>query len=452
MLKKRYIYFLLASIILFTYACKNKAGQKSAQEVGYSIIDLPKPGTVDQQELERMRTSIGGFVTNFLVPSNYAGGILVAWKGNIVYENYVGNKVLNGVSSPIKDTDAIHVASTSKTFTAYITLLLYQQGKLQLTDTIQKFFPQFPYPGINVFMLLTHRSGLPKYDYFMEEKGAKLGRMATNEDVLQYLYTKKPDLYRPPNTGFQYCNTNYLILASIAEKIMGKPFPTIMHEKVFGPLQMKHSYVATNKDTLRNIMSLYNNGNVFNYTELDGTYGDKNVYTCAKDMLRWHTYLQHANIIRKSLMDSAYIGYSNEKPGIRNYGFGWRMFNLANNKNIIFHNGYWHGNNSCFARLIEEDVVIISTGNRLCKRGYGVMSFTGFFGDYLGFEDELEKDQVVDSSKVDPQEVLLKQFVKEQITVKKALQVDTVKLRLDSLRKDSLLKLKKIDSLKNINE
>jgi CubicO group peptidase (beta-lactamase class C family) len=455
-------------MVVFMYACssasKKKEGDRTITIEGKPIemIELPKAGSIDPAAANEIAQSIGQYVDQFLVPSGYMGGILVAWKGNVIYEKYIGNGLYNnGNMVALQDTNAIHIASTTKTFTAHLILLLYQKGLLNLTDTLQNFFPQLPYPGITVFNLLTHRSGLPKYDYFLDEVNARPTHMVTNAEVIGFMAEKKPPVYLAPNKGFQYNNTNYLLLASIAEKVTGKPFPTLIKDEIFAPLAMNHSYVATVADTNTCIMSLDRKGAKYKYTELDGTYGDKNIYTTPKDMLRWHMYLQHKNRLRKSLMDSCYIGYSNEKPGMRNYGYGFRMFNLDNKKQIIFHNGYWHGNNSSFTRLLNEDVVIISTGNKYCRQGYGVMSFTGFFGDYLGFEQELEAERkAADSAKMDPQEILLNKFIKEQIKPKnKTLIKDSVqfiKLRLDSLRrdsirKDSLLRVKKMrkDSIRS---
>jgi CubicO group peptidase (beta-lactamase class C family) len=435
-------------MVVFMYACSSASKKNmpttalSAEGKPIALIELPKPSSINQDEAKDITQGITQYVNQFLVPSGYEGGLLVAWKGNILYEKYIGNGMYNnGTTIALQDTSAIHIASTSKTFTAHLILMLYQQGKLKLTDTLQQFFPELPYAGVSIFNLLTHRSGLPKYDYFLDEKNAKPTHMVSNADVIAFMVEKKPPVYLAPNKGFQYNNTNYLLLASIAEKIMGKPFPTIMQEEIFIPLAMKHSYVASAVDTSKNIMSLNKNGTLYKYTALDGTYGDKNIYTTANDMLRWHIYLQHKNRLRKSLLDSCYIGYSNEKPGMRNYGLGFRMFNLDNKKQIVFHNGYWHGNNSSFTRLLNEDVVIISTGNKYCRQSYGVMSFTGFFGDYLGFEQELEAERkAADSAKMDPQELLLNKFIKEQIKPRTIRNKDSLQLRIDSLRRDSLRK------------
>lgn len=447
----RIVVVTLFALLAFVASCKNNENKSKAKTDVYDTIIYPAAQAIDTALASAIARSANNYANQFLIPNNYAGGLLIAWKGNIIFERYIGNKNVNGILSPIINTDPIHVASTSKTFTAHIILLLYQQGKLKLTDTMQQFFPNFPYKNITVFNLLTHRSGLAKYDYFMEgerKKPLRFGFMLSNNDVINYMDSAKPEAYKPVNTGFQYNNTNFMLLASIAEKVSGKPFATLMHDEIFKPLGMKNSYVACAADTNRNIRSMFKNGNLYPYTELDGTYGDKNVYTTAQDMLKWHMYLQHKNRLRQSLIDSSYAGYSNEKIGIKNYGFGWRMFNLPGDKKITFHNGYWHGNNSCFTRLINDDVVIISTGNRLCKQGYGMMSFTGFFGNYLGFEKESEDS--AQGFKVDVEAANMQKFIYENVkpvTPKplqpiKPVKQDTAKMRLDSLKKDSLLRLK----------
>lgn len=66
----------------------------------------------------------------------------------------------------------------------------------------------------------------------------------------------------------------------------------------------------------------------------------------------------------------AYSGYSYEKSGEKNYGLGWRMLEMENNK-IIFHNGWWHGNNTVFYRFIADNFTIIVLGNKYNPKIYG---------------------------------------------------------------------------------
>jgi len=95
---------------------------------------------------------------------------LVAKKGNIIFEDYHGYFDMK-TKEPLTKRSPFHLASVSKTFTAMATLKLAELGKLSLEDSVQKFFPAFPYKGVTVKLLLNHRSGLPNYIHFMEKLG-----------------------------------------------------------------------------------------------------------------------------------------------------------------------------------------------------------------------------------------------------------------------------------------
>ena len=69
-------------------------------------------------------------------------------------------------------------------------------------------------------------------------------------------------------------------------------------------------------------------------------------------------------------MNEAYTGYSHEKAGVKNYGLGWRILNYPDGLNVIYHNGWWHGNNTCFYRFIQDNFTIIILGNRFNKNIY----------------------------------------------------------------------------------
>ncbi|MCB0777052.1 MAG: serine hydrolase, partial [Chitinophagaceae bacterium] len=101
-------------------------------------------------------------------------------------------------------------------------------------------------------------------------------------------------------------------------------------------------------------------------------------------LLKWDQALYSGQLIRQSLLDSAFSPYSFEKPGIENYGYGWRLKLLPNNKKVIYHYGKWHGFNAAFARLTDEKVTIIILGNRFTKAIYrSANQCFDIFGNYL---------------------------------------------------------------------
>lgn len=406
-----------ALLVYLFCSCNGSAAEKSKADKSLASYTQP----LDPKEYQFYHKKLTDFFDSGLLRSGFNGSILVAKNGTVVYENYVGKTDLRK-KDPITDTTAIHVASTSKTFTAIAILQLVQENKLALTDSLEKFFPGFPYPGITIKMLLSHRSGLPNYLYFMSNNkwgilpnGRWNREYATNSDVLQMMYDKIPDPVARPDSRFNYCNTNFMLLASIIEKISGKPFPVYMQEKLFGPLQMNHTYIFTLKDTLTATPSFTASGRWWNFDFLDATYGDKNVYTTPRDLLKWDQALYSSRIINQSLLDSAFTPRSFEKPGIHNYGFGWRLISLPNSKKVIYHFGKWHGNNAAFARLTDEKATIIILGNKFNRNIYSVAHLCyDIFGDYMQNHGEQEDDS--DNPEASPS---LKMARKEPAPVKK---------------------------------
>jgi CubicO group peptidase (beta-lactamase class C family) len=261
-----------------------------------------------------------------------------------------------------------------------------------LGDSVQKFLPGFPYAGITVRMLLSHRSGLPNYLYFMEAE-KKNKRYISNQDVLDYLITQKPNISFSAGKRFNYCNTNFVLIALIIEKISGKSFPAFMQEQVFGPLQMKNTYVFTLADTATATPSFKANGGFWQNDLTDGTYGDKNIYTTPQDLLKWDQALYTEQFLSKPFRDSAFTPNSNERPSIHNYGLGWRMLMIPNGKKVIYHFGRWHGCNAAFARLVDEKVTIIILGNKYNSNIYRTASKSyNLFGDYDQNRNNKEDD------------------------------------------------------------
>jgi CubicO group peptidase (beta-lactamase class C family) len=393
---KNFIYAL--ALLLSVYGCNQVSPAKVviAEPEDSLLYYPPTPGQLNKQEYRQYVRSVSEYFESSLLSRSFNGSILVAKEGHPVYEKYIGFADLR-TKAPMTDTTAIHIASTSKTFTGVAILRLVQENKLSLNDSIQRFFPGLPYPGVTVKMLLSHRSGLPNYIYFMEKATRDKTKQVTNEEMLNVLYSEKPGKYYQAGKRFSYCNTNFVLLAMIVEKVTGISFPQYMRQKFFLPLQMNHTYVFTVADMDRSTRSFNYNGKIWDNDNLEGTYGDKNIYSTPRDLLKWDQALYTDQLLNKSLLDSAFTPYSNERPSIHNYGLGFRMLNLRNGKKVIYHFGRWHGFNAVFARLTDEKATIIILGNKYNRNIYSSANKSyRLFGPY-GPGDENEDDHPDDA-------------------------------------------------------
>ena len=355
----------------------------------YGNIDLDKTFTPQDNELrnkDSVVSVINNYYKNVWENGDLWGGFLVAKGDKILYENYRGF-AQEGNQEPLNKDVPLHVASVSKTLTAMATLKLVEAGKLNLSDPLTKFFPTFPYPQVTVFTLLSQRSGLPKYEHFIEKiqpQPAELSKKyLTNQDILNLLIRYKPDLARDTDTGFMYCNTNYALLALLIEKITQTPFPEAMQQIVFRPLNMKHTYIFQEKDTATAAKSFYQRGpRVYPYDRLDAIYGDKNVFTTPRDLFSFSKAMFNKSFLRQDIYEKIFQPYSNEKHGVNNYGLGFRMKIFDNNEKLTYHNGWWHGTNSVFAHLLKSKVTIIAIGNKYSNRVYSALALSGLFENF----------------------------------------------------------------------
>lgn len=374
----------IAVICLFTACGQQPAKQQAAAPADSIVYQQVLPQPLSKEKFSHYNKACAHFFDSLLLKRNaFNGSILVAKDGNIVYEKYAGFVNPATRRDSLGVGDAFHLASVSKTFTAMAILKLWEQGRLNIQDTLGKYFPNFPYHDITIKMLLSHRSGLANYVHYLDINGWDKRKMVNNVDVLTSLYMMKPPLEFPSGRHFSYCNTNYALLALIIEKVSGQSYTAFLNQTFFGPLGMRDSYVFSLKDTTHAMLSYQYNNRPYKLEFLDAVYGDKNIYSTVRDMLKWDGALYAGKLFKQATLDSAFAGYSWEKQGKRNYGLGWRMTFLNNGKKLLYHNGWWHGNNTAFIRLIDEKATIIVLGNKFNRRIYASKQLADLFGNYM---------------------------------------------------------------------
>lgn len=396
------IVLLLLACSLF-FACGWSDGNKNSSSTlpaGAGDTSLT-PGL--SVEAKKYQSAIKAFADSTFKNGSLNGSILVAKDGQVLYEQYSGFSSYRFRKDSIEANSAFHLASVSKTITAMAILKLWQEGKLSVDDSVVKFFPQFPRPAITIKTLLNHRSGLPNYVHYMDRLGWDKKKQVTNQDVLDFLVKRHKDIdIGPADRRFSYSNTNYALLALIIEKASGTTYPQYLKQTFFDPLGMTNTYVYSSVDSARSMPSYFHSGKQYAFDFLDKVYGDKNIYSTVKDLLKFDVALSSGLLINNELLSAACSPYSFEKPGTHNYGLGWRLLMLKNGKKVVYHNGWWHGNRTAFYRLPDEKVTIIALCNNDSKMIYSVRKLADLFGDYMqnGDRDDDGEKSVVRNTRV----------------------------------------------------
>ena len=377
------ITFFLSTLI---YLSSPKAVLSSAFST-YRVVEdsltvkIPFPlklGVVSDTYINEKRVKIDSFYNENINSPFYSGSFIVAKNGRIIYEDYKGYANVK-TGTKIDAATPIHLASISKVLTATAILRLVQQDNIALDQKVTDWLPKFPYKNTTIRTLLNHRSGLPHYANFpvLMKKSWNRKKVLTNQDVYDLLVQKKFKLLSVHNTRFDYCNTNYVILALIIEKATGLNFRSAMQELVFKPLGMKNTYVF-NYDTDRETASKSYRGNtIFPWDQFDNLYGDKNIYSTPRDLVKFDLGTYSPDFINQELLQEAYFGYSagNVKNAVKDYGLGMRMrFLPPTGEKMVYHNGWWHGNNTSFIPVKKDTVTVICLGNKYSNRPYATLS------------------------------------------------------------------------------
>ncbi|MDV3456625.1 serine hydrolase domain-containing protein [Sphingomonas sp. HF-S4] len=166
------------------------------------------------------------------VPS---ASVAIVRDGKIVFTKAWGNQGPN-VPAATPDTK-YQIASISKQFTAAGLLLLEDDGKLSLDDTIGKYLPGISGGAtITIRQLLSHTSGLQ--DYWPQDYSfAAMESRATPQAILDR-WAKKP-LDFAPGSQWQYSNTGYVAAGMILEKVAGEPILAFLERRLFKPLGIR---------------------------------------------------------------------------------------------------------------------------------------------------------------------------------------------------------------------
>ena len=375
MIRKSSITAIYIPIFFFFFLSCNEYTKPSSKE----IIQEEKienhsdslASIIDTTLIDKREKKIISFFKRKYKSRVFNGNILFAEKGKVIAHTSFGYANFRK-KEKLSINHSFQLASASKPVTAVATLQLIEKGQLSLEDTIQKFFPKFPYQNITIHQLLSHRSGMSQYTHFCDRPDSiwpNKNKTINNDNVLKIMSDIVPLINYPPNKRYYYCNTNYLILASVIEKISGMKFNDYLKKYIFNPIGMENTvlYNRTNLQELKLPVQGYEGRIPWEDVYLNGCVGDKGVYSTTMDLLKFDRALKHNLIISDSIKELAFTKKNKNFRNNHNYGYGFRLKFTEKFGKIVYHTGWWKGFRSYFINIPEKDQTIIVLNN--VKRG-----------------------------------------------------------------------------------
>lgn len=314
------------------------------------------------------------YLDRLITEKRFSGNVYIEKDGIRVFSKSAGFANIE-TGEEISEHSVFEVASVTKLFTALAIIKLCEQGKLQLSHSLNEYL-DLPYAEATIEHCLTHTSGLPDY-MTLFGKYWNHHKIALNIDVQRLLKEYKPPMHFPAGTQYEYSNTAYVLLASIVEKASGMHFKDFLHQFIFKEADMKQSTLfhrRCTKDTLPFLAYGYiydSKKDQFYLPEsledyqfvqiLDGIEGDGMLHTTVLDLANFATALRKHTILSTKWQNRMCAPHTlNGQTLPCGYGF---YINESPLGETLRHGGGWPGYHSSFSLYAEQALTIIVLSN-----------------------------------------------------------------------------------------
>jgi CubicO group peptidase (beta-lactamase class C family) len=326
-------------------------------------------GTVMGQTPDSTADPVAEFVKTEMKRQHIPGlAVLVAREGEILRAQGFGFSNVE-LQVPVKPETVFQSGSLGKQFTATAVMMLVEEGKIGLDDSITKYFPEAPpsWEPVTVRHLLSHTGGFTDYpNDFNFHKNYK-DRETYEHELLKIVATIPLDF--PPGTKWSYSNLGYATLGILIHKVTGKFYGDVLQERIFQPLNMQTTRIISEADIVPNRAAGYRlvKGELKNQEWVDpviNTTADGSLYFSILDLAKWDAALYTEKLLKRSSLDQMWtpVKLNNGQPNSGHYGFGWEMENIGGHR-VIEHGGAWQGFKTHISRYVDDKLTVVVLAN-----------------------------------------------------------------------------------------
>ncbi len=306
--------------------------------------------TLDKAKLDK-------FLDTLAEKNKAMGSLAIAKDGKIIYTRAVGYSQINGTDkTPATEKTRYRIGSITKMFTAVMIFQLVEEGKLKLSDTLDKFYPQIPNASkITIEHLLRHRSGIHSFTGDADFR-TWVTTPKTKEEMIAVIAKGKPVF--EPGEKAAYSNPNYILLGYIVEKLGGKPYQEALKKRITSKIGLLDTYLGGKIDVKNNETFSYNFTESWKQSvETDPSIpgGAGAIVSTPADLTKFIKALFDLKLVSQESLDQMKI----IKDG---YGLGMFQFPL-DGKTALGHTGGIDSFNAALFYIPEEKIAVAYTSN-----------------------------------------------------------------------------------------
>jgi CubicO group peptidase (beta-lactamase class C family) len=300
-------------------------------------------------------------------PNSPGAAIGIIQNGEMVYSKGYGAANLE-YNVPNTSQTAFSIASNSKQFTAASIVLLSQQGKLDLNQSLYSIYPDFPEYAktISIKNLLHHTSGLRDYQQLAYLSGLRPNDYYNDDDIMNWVIRQK-ELNFPAGEEYLYCNSGYWLLGQIVQEVSGLSLAEFAKNEIFDPLGMSNTHFHDDSGTIVNNRAtgygLNRSGAYVNFISTQENVGAAGIYTTVEDIKKWDDEFYDQKVLNDSfwkLMTSQGVLNNGE---MLEYASGLMIKEYRGLKTID-HGGRLPGYWSDIIRFPEQKFTVVVFTNR----------------------------------------------------------------------------------------
>lgn len=290
--------------------------------------------------------------------------VLVARDGDVLFEHGLGFADVPG-QVPVTTKTKFRIGSVTKQFTASAILRLVEQGKLKLTDSLDKFLPNFPRGDeVTIHHLLTHTSGIPSYtddpNFF-----STVTEPISEDELVATIAAAANDYSFDPGSQFHYNNSGYFLLGHVVRKVSGQSLGDYLQATFFGPLGMSDTGMHSVDLQLEHEAKGYSieagkPNDALNWA-MSRAGGAGALYSTVHDLMKWNEAVFSGKVLQQDTLKQAFTPVEPSGMGMK-YGYGW-MMGQQRGLPTISHAGGLHGFVSYLVRFPEQKLTVAALHN-----------------------------------------------------------------------------------------
>lgn len=289
--------------------------------------------------------------------------VLVSKGGKILFQRAYGMADVKAKRTNTDDTP-FRIGSITKQFTAAAILKLQEQGKLTVSDPLTKYYPAWPSgEKITLHHLLTHTSGMVSYT----SHSRFLSQVRNPVDMPKLIQSiQKTEAIFPPGESFDYCNSGYLLLGLIVEKVSGKSYGDFLKETFFKPLGMSQTGVHQKGSEPEGEALGYTKGLLgfkrANDWDMSWAGGAGALYSTTSDLHKWTLGIINGKVLGSESLRAAFTPATLNDGTETDYGYGWGVADPGDQPTVN-HGGGLEGFNSFIAYFSKRKMTIVVLSN-----------------------------------------------------------------------------------------